>query len=275
MALKMLIDSGVDINVRRQEDGVTPLICAASDFRGNKAGVIDLLLDSGADIHAIDSYGRHALIAASVSGQMDTVNKLITKCDKDKLLDMVNLQAMSGDTALIVASSSGFTEIVDRLLENGAELDIQNVYATSALIKAAKNDRIEVVSKLLDVGADMELLDIRGTNALVHSAIRKNIRILSLLLERGADVNVQDSFGRTALIYAVKAGLVSNIKVLLEHDAYIAIRDENGRTALDYAENNGDYDIVELLKNYKGAFLESRHLDGAINNDHEHGSLAF
>jgi hypothetical protein len=59
-----------------------------------------------------------------------------------------------------------------------------------------------VFYKLLEIGADVNLQDSSGRTALMYAAYNGYINRVNKLLEFGADVNIQDSFGHTALMYA-------------------------------------------------------------------------
>jgi len=66
---KLLIVSGADVNASSKNLGRTPLLIAAS-YPGSVA-VLQLLLDHGANLHAIDRRGMHALGRAALSADAD------------------------------------------------------------------------------------------------------------------------------------------------------------------------------------------------------------
>ena len=63
-AVRLHIDRGDNINAR-DERGLTPLMLAAGR---DKPGVCRLLIDSGADLFALDPSGRDALAIAKATG---------------------------------------------------------------------------------------------------------------------------------------------------------------------------------------------------------------
>jgi len=99
---------------------------------------VKLLLDAGADVHALDDY---ALRRASYRGHTEVV-KLLLEAG-------ANVHAW-GDYALHMASLRGHTEVVKLLLEAGA-----NVHACDdiAMQLASLHGRTEVVKLLSDWGA--------------------------------------------------------------------------------------------------------------------------
>ncbi|MBI4654475.1 MAG: ankyrin repeat domain-containing protein [Nitrospirae bacterium] len=72
-------------------------------------------IDKGADINAKDNDGFTALMFASYSGHTDIVEVLLAKGAD------VNAESNDGLTALMSASSKGHTDIVEVLLAKGAE----------------------------------------------------------------------------------------------------------------------------------------------------------
>ena len=67
------------------------------------------------------------------------------------------------DTDLIEAAKDGNLEVLELLLQQGANIDIQNNNGNTALIWAARNDRLEVVKLLLQQGANPDLRDNHGS----------------------------------------------------------------------------------------------------------------
>ena len=82
------------------------------------------------------------------------------------------------------------------------------------LIEAARTDDAKTVQKLINEGADVNAKDEQGWSALMHAADQGHQAILELLLAQGADVNVKDQFGRTALSRAAVAGHPTTVQLL-------------------------------------------------------------
>ena len=57
----------------------------------------------------------------------------------------------------------------------------------------------------------------------------------------------EDNF---ALMWASKYGKIDMIKFVLKRGVDVNVKDEDGYTALMYAEENGDKDIIDLLKSH-------------------------
>ena len=142
--MRMLLERVASCDIMNNM-GVTPLHVAAEQ---NCQEMIDLLLESNADIMAVDKDLDTPLIVAIRARHLDNVKKL---CD-----DMtVGMKNNKDQTPLHIAADLGFYEIVEFLIEAGAnQYCIDNVGNTplhNAVIKKHK----ECVRLLLDCDSDI------------------------------------------------------------------------------------------------------------------------
>ena len=96
--VKLLIDSGADINIRGSISGVTALMVAVG---WGHTEIIKLLIDNGADINIKNYHSSTALIVAARSNQTEVVQLLI-----DNGADL-NVRGEHGNTALMCAAGNG------------------------------------------------------------------------------------------------------------------------------------------------------------------------
>ncbi len=137
--VRRLVMDGTSVDVIDAERH-TPLMWAA--FNGHTA-VSEYLLDAGAEIDAKDSNGRTALLYASSGPFEETVNLLLIKGAE------VDVQGtLEGFTALMTAAAEGQVEVVRRLLDHGADRDIEDTDGDTALTFARQNGHTEVVALL-------------------------------------------------------------------------------------------------------------------------------
>src|SRR5262249_15256977 len=92
---------GADVNANSRNGLLTPLMLAA---RRGDAGAVRALLESGADVNAIDSTGTTALMGAAEVGSPDVVRLLLAA---GALYQVSNSQ---GYTALQTATRASFDE---------------------------------------------------------------------------------------------------------------------------------------------------------------------
>ncbi|XP_054646156.1 KN motif and ankyrin repeat domain-containing protein 3 isoform X1 [Dunckerocampus dactyliophorus] len=130
-------------------------------------GVVDLLLDT--DRCCVDKQnkaGYTAIMLAALStvkeeDDMSVVKKLFSKGN-------VNAKASQAcQTALMLAVSHGRQEMVEALLECGADVNVQDDEGSTALMCASEHGRAEIVTLLLEQpGCDISIVDNDGSNAL-------------------------------------------------------------------------------------------------------------
>lgn len=109
--------------------------------------------------------------------------------------------------ALFDAICRGDRAQLDALLARGDDVNIyDNSNGETPLITAIKHNRIDMVQALLEAGADTEKRDGDGNTALLTIAESNGINIdadseiVTLLIAAGADLDAQNSFdGRTAI----------------------------------------------------------------------------
>jgi len=217
--VKLLIESGVDVNVRDKVRGnATPLLRAASF--GNTA-VVRLLLEKGARVDANDEGGSTALIGAAcncaIIDMPDTIDSMRLLLRKGA---NVEARDRDGNTALTRAAGWGRTDIVKLLLDNGAQIDDKDKSGNTALIISAEGSAVPTagtVKLLLEKGADIEAKNNEGNTPLILAASKggyEDAAILKLLLEKGADLGAKNNQGDSALTLATKKGRVDIVQIL-------------------------------------------------------------
>jgi len=77
----------------------------------------------------------------------------------------INAKDSAGDTPLIIAAISRFSEGADILMRIKAQVDIQNRLGETALIKAVQNRDATIAKLLLDAGASPDISDSTGASA--------------------------------------------------------------------------------------------------------------
>jgi ankyrin repeat protein len=114
---------------------------------------------------------------------------------------------------------------------------------------AAITDQADVVETLLDHGAEVDARDVEGRTPLMMAAAFDSRAVADVLLARGADPLVRDAVdGNTPLDFSAMAGHADFAKLLLTHGATIDGRaTRNGETPLHYASYYGRRKVIDLL----------------------------
>ena len=120
-------------------------------------------------------------------------------------------------------------------------------YRDTPLIYAAQNGHLDVVQVLLEGGANVERTNANQWTALHAAAWNGYVDVCRLLLDWGAKVNSLDKWQDTPLHDAARRGRLSVVKLLVERGADVRVRNEDGRTASDMARVYGELDVAEWL----------------------------
>ncbi|KAL5592674.1 hypothetical protein FOBRF1_013700 [Fusarium oxysporum] len=155
----------------------------------------------------------------------------------------------SGSSALLWVAKHGRLTEAEKLLREGANIQVTNDVFSIALVLSAEEGHKEMVKLLLDNGADVNAQGggLYGT-ALQGASTEGHEPIMKLLLDKGADVNAQVEEHGTALQGASAGGHEPIVKLLLDNGA-----DVNAHggglygTALQAAAVEGHEQIVKLL----------------------------
>jgi ankyrin repeat protein len=262
----------------RKDCCVIPLFEAAG--RGHE-GVVRLLLDNGADIHARrDKAGKTAATSLTESPE----DQLSPEERQRLALEGVHLDSPYDDdewvatytgNALYAAAEGGHTNIVKLLLDNGATVDTDMGRNGNAFQAAVDGGYEEVVKLLLDGGFDVhtrgrcymdELGQFRDSNALCAAAEKGHTKLVKLLLEHGMAVNESGGVYGSPLQAAAAKGHEQIVEILLDTkdidinapEFYFFWQDELVETSPLYlASEEGHVNVVKLLLD-RGADINAR-----------------
>ncbi|KAJ5720553.1 uncharacterized protein N7483_008487 [Penicillium malachiteum] len=197
-----------------------------------------------------------SLITASWLGILGVVKKIL----QDGSVNIESTDSRRRRTSLSWAAKHGHSDVVELLLEAGAEIDARAHHQRTPLLLAAKKGHSDVVKVLLEAGAEVDARDHYQGTPLSYSAGQGYSDMVKLLLETGAEVDVRDKNQETPLSYAARHGYFDVMKLLLEAGAEVDVRDENQETPLSHAARRGRSDVVKLLLE-AGAEVDSRDID--------------
>jgi ankyrin repeat protein len=181
------------------------LVVAAS--AGDAAGLA-LALAAGADVHAKDSHGLTAAMAATIHGE--------THC----------LQALLGAGANPDEKNSDGRNMATLAVLNGHEPCLE------AIIAAAK---------------DIDAQDDRGRSAAMLAAFQGRARCLNMLIVAGVDLHARDHNGATALRLAASFGSGECVRALIDAGA-IQAEGTEGEAAAFLAAANGHEDLAAWIR---------------------------
>ncbi|WP_353279656.1 ankyrin repeat domain-containing protein [Wolbachia endosymbiont (group B) of Xanthorhoe designata] len=158
-------------------------------------------------------------------------------------------------TLLMIAAENGHTNIVEILVEKGADVNVRDHHANTVLYLATNNGHEGIVEILLEKGANVNGKSSFGVVPLHLAAKNGNENVVNALIIEGANVNEKNMNGLTALHLAASSGCESVVKVLLQAEANVNAVDKNGKTPVDYAKSKNV--IKALLEAGGGSFLKA------------------
>jgi len=167
-AFRMLLSAGGNLDLVTDEHGSSALYVAINFRKYDLARFFVTELQM--DVNEANDVGLTALHIASLqSDDLDFLEFLVEEGAK------INRKASLGSTPLILASTYGYVEAVEKLLELGAEIEEQNSVGMSALLAASFHSGCkETVECLINAGANLRARDEDGDTSLhlaMYSAI--------------------------------------------------------------------------------------------------------
>ncbi|KAJ5752240.1 hypothetical protein N7520_009157 [Penicillium odoratum] len=207
---------------------------------GREINTIKDLLNKGANVNAQDSDGQTAMMIATSHGYHEVVSLLLKYKAKTDTTH-------KGQTALFIAAQKGDENIAKLLLLNGADPKGPNMRGKSALSQAVISGNLSMTRLLLNYGATTNVLCANGDTALTYAVVSDNIEMTQLLLDHGTPVDQIGISTRTSLFRAVSLGNVRMAKLLIEKGADPNRQDNQGLSAMRIAMENRQDEILRLF----------------------------
>ena len=205
----ILHSSGANLETQ-SNNGMTALQWAAMSLKGSIC--VGLLVRLGSNPNSRSARGASALHFAAVKGRVEVATLLLSA---GSLVDAADNQ---GNTPLHWAARAGCAEAVRLFTGAGALLDATGEHGATAMHNAVDSgdSATEIIESLLEKGADPNLRDIRGFTPLMLAAIRGHgAAAEALMKDARADINLADGYGETALFWASWKGHTQVIEKIL------------------------------------------------------------
>jgi ankyrin repeat protein len=267
--VKMLIENGADVNAQ-DDQGFTPLYTAVMHGQLDSSwspviceNVVDMLLKAGADIEARAVNNMTPLYCAANSYQpSEGVRILLERGANPENIEDIQIE-------FVAAPISMSRSQLESWVRDHAPNDINTKYRSqqTLLYSAVKSNHLDLIEILLDMGANINAQDESG-NTPLHEAIKNfNVGALQLLLDRKANVNKQNKGGQTPLHLLIFLSArnrppydiqIRAYELLLSNGARVEIKDSQGRSPLElqqqmHHEVQADYqkEFIQLLQKYQ------------------------
>jgi cytohesin len=212
-AILSLIAKKADVNAI-QPDGATALHWAVY---AEDAELTAALLRAGANVHVRNNYGVSPMAVAAKHANPDILGQLMKAgADPNDKINYVN----ADETPLMHAARAGNVEAVRMLLLAGAQVNARESWnGQCPLHWAAAEGHGQVVEALIEGGADIRQRSMAGTTPLLFAVRKGDTRSVNALLAAGADVNEKRFDLATPLLVAIINGHEDLVDLLLEKGA--------------------------------------------------------
>lgn len=173
---------------------------------------------------------------------------------------------LSGKTALMIASSRGYSDLVEKLISRGADVNRKHYSGQTALMFAAHGGDVSTIKALLRAGADPNTKvvafhagELTPLTITINTRHEQRFEVANILLAAKAEVNFKGRFLMSPLMHALED--LEMVKLLIAHGADVNQRNFRGATALMGAACGRDVSVVKYLIE-KGADVNARDSDG-------------
>ncbi|PNS14791.1 hypothetical protein CAC42_2020 [Sphaceloma murrayae] len=250
--VKVLLENRTNPVDRNEQDkkGRTVLMTAAWK---NHYHVLQLLLGSGANVNARDARGRNVLHNLAADKQCDWGEQIVDLLLNNEVqLEGPDAVDELARTPLHWCCATGKRMLAEKLLSRRslprASVNAIERGQKTPLHLAVIHGRDDIVDLLLDHGADVQAKSTGGWTPLHNACAQGSHGIVSTLLRAGSDCNARLFNGRTPLHVAAEAGHVDVVKVLLADDHVKRVaRDSFGFTSFLLAAQQKHRECVNLL----------------------------
>jgi ankyrin repeat protein len=241
--------------------GMTALHYAA---QAGHFAVADILVRYHADVNALDSRGRTALMEACHGGPWKS----------EPAGDIIQLLlAHNAQVDVFQAAAMGRTDLIESILDRDATLiDNPDNRGRTALFHAARNNRFAAVKLLVERGADVNRSDAVGIAALHRTSQECSDELIQYLIDHGADAHLccyvacGDEAGTRRMLarnpaaaneifdefnavgYAIHSWQLGTLRILLQHGSTLSNEDQQHILRI----SNNDQKLLDELMAIQG-----------------------
>lgn len=244
-----LLDKYEDINkdINKEDDDEKTLLINVllMDSPYLNPNFIKLIIEKGANVNKkinplidiIEKLEEHDIIKKKFKNYID---KSITKYyENEKIIHV----------PLLLAASKSYNDIVNILLEKGANINDRDAKGRTLLINAVKNNNIDLVDSAIKFKADLDIEDNKRKSALFYSLDHSCEESTKLLLDAGAKMYSNGFSCPFSKVTGENFGSGDYKKAKLFFDKGAKIDEEEHRNAFKRTIERRDFTLLELFIN--------------------------
>lgn len=205
--------------------------------------LVELYIDHGLDVNHQNKKKDSAIHWACRYGHHKLVHYLIQKGS------LVDVQNDKGSSPIHWSIRYGHTEVLRTLIQVGkANVHLQRKLGLMApIVLAAALGNAEILEILLEGGADPNVQIRGGETALHYAASEGHVDAIKILLRYGAKIDHADEEGNTAIMDACREGNCDAVLTLADCGADLTVSNIESETVWDHALNQDNNDMLETL----------------------------
>ncbi|KAK4225650.1 hypothetical protein QBC38DRAFT_482406 [Podospora fimiseda] len=247
----------VSVSHIMQQLELSPVAEVAVGLRvGDVEGMLRALPQSKLKLNEFDNTGSTPLCWAAKAGNIEAIRAIVQVGHVN-----INQSTKTGNSPLLssFALQKDVGEMIDWLLDNGADPMKQNCDGYNALTLACYLGRFDVVQKLIERGVDPDIQDGQGRTGLSSAIPYDHVHIARYLYKVGADVNTVNTRGFSPLLVAIGYNAHRCLRMLLfETEANYLFQSDRDWNSLHHAGACGDAQTMDILAEHGLAGLNVR-----------------
>ena len=186
---KLLIENGANVN-SKNKDGWTPLHWAS---RWKQIGIAKLLIENGVDPFIKNKDGQTPLDSCN----NDTIREMLEKYmnEYNQTIDETknNEYSIFNNNLLYAVFNSDLIEVKKCVFSGKYNIDVQDDKGYTPLMYAIMDHNFNIVEFLVNHGADINLCNFKGQSPLKIAYKYDDEKIASYLLEKGAIAKLKEN----------------------------------------------------------------------------------
>ena len=203
-------------------------------IRAGAAGALALTLAGGAQAAAYDDF-----VQAIKNSKPAEVIALLKRGMDPNSVDPTGLPVLH------LAAREGNLEVVQALVQAGADIDKRNAFKETPIMLACITGSTRIVEYLISKEAQINQ---PGWTPLLYAATNGHNEIVKILIENHAYIDSSSPNGSTPLMIAVRGGHISTAQLLLEEGADPTVKNENGESAQSWAVMSKNTELAQLIR---------------------------